>query len=86
MEQPPSFETLGKETWVMQLIKSIYGMRQASCHWNETFHKVIVELGFQCIPCEWCVYVCNTPSGTVMFAVHIDDILVLVGHHFVWHV
>lgn len=30
MEQPPGFEALGKETWVMQLMKSIYGMRQAS--------------------------------------------------------
>ena len=74
MEQPPGFEAPGKETWVMQLMKSIYGMRQASRRWNETFHKVVVELGFQRVPCEWCVYVRNTPSGTVMFAVHVDDI------------
>lgn len=29
MEQPFSFKVLGKEDWVMQLLKSIYGMKQA---------------------------------------------------------
>ena len=26
LEQPPGFETPGKEEWVMRLMKSIYGM------------------------------------------------------------
>ena len=30
MEQPPGFKVPGKEKWVMRLMKSIYGMRQAS--------------------------------------------------------
>ena len=30
MEQPPGFETSGKEDWVMHLMKSLYGMKQAS--------------------------------------------------------
>jgi len=74
MEQPPGFEAVGKDTWVMRLMKSIYGMRQASRRWNETFHKAVVEWGFTRVPCEWCVYVRRTTSGTVIFAVHVDDI------------
>ena len=74
MEQPPSFEVPGKEKWVMRLMKSIYGMRQASQCWNETFHKAIEELGFTCVPYEWCVYSCHTSSGTVIFCIHMDDI------------
>jgi len=74
MEQPPGFEVPGKETWVMRLMKSIYGMRQASRRWNETFHKAIEELGFSRVPCEWCVYSRHTPTGTVIFCVHVDDI------------
>jgi hypothetical protein len=35
MEQPPGFEVLGKEDWVMRLMKSIYGMKQASRVWNQ---------------------------------------------------
>ena len=29
LEQPKGFEEAGKETWVMRLMKSIYGMKQA---------------------------------------------------------
>jgi len=74
MEQPPGFETPGKESWVMWLMKSIYGMRQASHCWNQTFHQAIVEWGFKCVPCEWCIYVHHSPTGSVVFAVHVDDI------------
>ena len=74
MEQPPGFEAPGKETWAMHLMKSIYGMRQASRRWNQTFHQAVVGWGFERVPCKWCVYVCNSPSGSVIFAVHVDDI------------
>ncbi len=35
MEQPPGFEEPGKEDWVMHLMKSIYGIKQASRIWNQ---------------------------------------------------
>jgi hypothetical protein len=47
MEQPPGFEVEGKEDWVLRLLKSIYGMKQASRVWNKTFDKVMKELGFE---------------------------------------
>ena len=75
MEQPPNFASLGKEEWVMQLMKSIYGMKQASRIWNQTFHNAIAQMGFKCLDCEWCVYRRDSPTGTVIFAVHVDDII-----------
>ncbi len=42
MEQPQGFEVPGKEDWVYHLMKSIYGMKQASCVWNITFNGAIV--------------------------------------------
>lgn len=74
MEQAPGFEVPGKEKWVMRLMKSIYGMRQASRQWNQTFHKAVTKWGFTRVPCEWCVYVRRSQTGTVIFAVHVDDI------------
>jgi hypothetical protein len=56
MEQLPSFEVPGKEDWVMQLLKSIYGMKQASRIWNLTFNKAMITWGFERILCEWCIY------------------------------
>jgi hypothetical protein len=75
MEQPPGFEVEGKEDWVLRLLKSIYGMKQASRVWNKTFDKVMKELGFERLDCEWCVYRRQTPSGIIIFLLHVDDIL-----------
>jgi Reverse transcriptase (RNA-dependent DNA polymerase) len=75
MEQPPGFATPGKEDWVMRLMKSIYGMKQASRIWNQTFHKTVQSWGFERLPCEWCVYRRRSATGTIIFAVHVDDII-----------
>lgn len=75
MEQPPGFKTLGKEEWVMRLMKSIYGMKQAGHIWNQTFHNAVSEWGFKHLDCEWCVYCWSSPTGTIIFAVHVDDII-----------
>jgi hypothetical protein len=75
MEQPPGFEVAGKEDWVMCLMKSIYGMKQASRVWNQTFNKAVTEMGFERLQCEWCVYRKQSPTGTVIFVVHVDNII-----------
>jgi hypothetical protein len=75
MEQPPGFTAEGRESWVMKLMKSIYGMKQASRIWNQTFHKAMKSLGFERLACEWCVYIRRTKTGIIMFAVHVDDII-----------
>jgi hypothetical protein len=74
MEQPLSFEVPDKEDWIFQLLKSIYGMKQASHIWNITFNKAVTTWGFEQLPCEWCVYRCQSPTGTIIFSLHIDDI------------
>ncbi len=75
MEQPQGFEEPRKEDWVMRLMKSIYGMKQASQIWNQTFHNAMVSWGFECLSCDWCVYRCQSPLSTIIFAVHIDGII-----------
>ena len=74
MEQPPGFECPEKEDWVWQLLKSIYGMKQASRVWNKTLHSAVSEWGFQRLECEWCIYIHRSPTSTVIFSIHVDDI------------
>ena len=50
-------------------------MKQASRIWNQTFHNTIIQWGFECLDCEWCVYRCNSPTGTLVFTLHVDDII-----------
>jgi len=35
----------------------------------------MLDWGFTRLMCEWCVYYCTTSEGTVLIAVHIDNIL-----------
>ena len=80
MEQPPGFEAPGKEDWVMKLIKSIYGMKQASRVWNCMFDKAIKGWGFKCLSSEWCIYWWQTATGTIIFAVHVNDIISIASN------
>ena len=74
MEQPPGFTYPGKEDWVWQLLKSIYGMKQASWVWNKMFNSAILGWNFVHLSCEWCVYIHRSPTGTIIFSIHIDNI------------
>ncbi len=77
MEQPKGFETPGKEDWVMHLMKSIYGMKQASQIWNQTFHNAVTQWGFKHLECKWCIYCCQSPSDSdiTIFVVYVNNIL-----------
>ena len=59
----------------MCLMKSIYGMKQASCKWNQMFHSAVTQMGFERLECEWCVYRHDSPTGSIVFTVHMNDIL-----------
>ena len=54
----------------------IYGMKQASWIWNKTFHNTVIEWGFQCMWNELCVYHWTSATSTMIFTVHVDDIIV----------
>ncbi|KAG2758576.1 hypothetical protein Pcac1_g29296 [Phytophthora cactorum] len=34
----------------LELVKAIYGLKQASRVWNETFDEFVCSIGFQCRP------------------------------------
>ena len=56
LEQPKGFEEQGKEDWVMELKKSIYGMKQAGRIWNEMFHDSMTTWGFEQMVKDPCMY------------------------------
>jgi Reverse transcriptase (RNA-dependent DNA polymerase) len=51
MEQPEGFHKPGKESWVWELHKGLYGMRQSGCIWNKQMHENMILWGFTCLPC-----------------------------------
>ena len=75
MEQPRGFEEPGKETWVWQLQRSLYGMKQSGRIWNKMMNEAMLSWGFTRLSCESCIYYQKEESGIIVAAVHVDDFL-----------
>ena len=60
---------------IVELIKCIYGLPQASARFREHSDATLKNIGFTPLISDPCVYVMRTPAGeTVFAAVHVDDI------------
>ena len=77
MTQPEGFEHKKYPNKVCKLVKSIYGLKQASRSWNLCFHEKVKEFGFSRSPDESCVYVKASGSVVVFLVLYVDDILLI---------
>jgi len=84
--QPKGFEVEGKEDWVYELKKALYGLRQAGKLWNSLLHSFLIEIGFKQNPADPCLYhkresknkegePTNEAAGFIVVAVTVDDFL-----------
>ncbi|KAJ9547245.1 hypothetical protein OSB04_019788, partial [Centaurea solstitialis] len=79
MEQPEGFEDPKNPNKVCKLLKSIYGLNQASRSWNLHFDERIKEFGFAKSEFEPCVYTKFSGSIVIFLVLYVDDIL-LIGN------
>ncbi|KAF7342817.1 Retrovirus-related Pol polyprotein from transposon TNT 1-94 [Mycena sanguinolenta] len=73
MEQPKGLEEPGKEDWVWELQKGLYGMPQGGRLWNKHMDARMKGIGFTQLSVEHCIYYRKRESGLVIAAVHVDD-------------
>ena len=69
----------GQETKVCELLKSIYGLKQASRPWNIRFDETAKSFGFEHSIDEPCVYKLIHESKVVFLVLYVDHIL-LIGN------
>ena len=67
-------DELGKSK-IVQLQKSLYGLKQASRTWNKRFDDEIKKLGFVALKSDCCVY--RSQIKGLILALYVDDILVV---------
>ncbi|KAJ9564698.1 hypothetical protein OSB04_000664 [Centaurea solstitialis] len=79
MEQPEGFEDPNNPNKVCKLLKSIYGLKQASRSWNLHFDERIKEFGCAKSEFEPCVYIKFSGSIVTFLVLYVDDIL-LIGN------
>ena len=57
MKQPPGYVQSGKEELVCKLRKSIYGLKQSPCCWNEKLCNHLKSAGFKGSGADPCVFI-----------------------------
>jgi len=77
MAQPDGFIQKGQEHMVCKLLKSIYGLKQASRSWNQRFDEVIKTYGFEQNLYKPCVYKYSKGKVVVFLVLYVDDILLI---------
>ena len=79
MEQPEGFKSHDQQQKVYKLLKSIYGLKQASMSWNLKFDETTKTYGFKQNIYEPCVYKLINNGSVVFVILYIDDIF-LIGN------
>ena len=79
MVQPEGFVAQGQEQKVCKLLRSIYGLKQASRSWNIRFDTTIKSYDFEQNVDEPCVYKRVIDGKVVFLVLYVDDIL-LIGN------
>uniref|UniRef100_H3H7X9 Integrase catalytic domain-containing protein n=1 Tax=Phytophthora ramorum TaxID=164328 RepID=H3H7X9_PHYRM len=60
----------------LELVKAIYGLKQASRVWNETFDEFMCSIGFQVSAFDPCLYIKVVNGHCVLVLVYVDDVLI----------
>lgn len=74
MKQPENYDDgTGR---VCKLLKSLYGLKQASRNWNIKLNEVLVKAGYLRCKSDACIYVRRFNNSMVIVAVYVDDLLI----------
>ena len=81
MVQPEGFVVKGQESKVCRLLKSIYGLRQASRVWNIKFSEFLIRFGLVQSQSDPCLFIRHQRKGEtevfLAFLLYVDDGLVV---------
>ena len=77
MEIPDGYTTNGDhKTKVLQLLKNLYGLKQAAFHWNELLRSGLLKLGFKQSEMDPCLFL----KKGIICAVYVDDTMFLADN------
>ena len=76
MDQSDGFVSKGQEEMVCKLLKSLYGLKQASKQWHEKFDRTLTSASFVVNETDKCVYYRYGGAEGVILYFYVDDILI----------
>lgn len=75
MELPPE-HSKGKEGKVCRLLKSLYGLKQASRQWYAKFSEFILKQGFTQYKANYSLFIKSQGKSFTTLLIYVDDIIV----------
>lgn len=75
VELPPHLAGEDRSKYVIRILKSMYGLKQAGRNWYEKLHTTLLALGFERLESDHAVYI--HPSSKTIIAFWVDDIMIL---------
>ena len=79
MHQPEGYDNGTGQ--LCHLIKSLYGLKQAGCEWNNKLNKQLESLGWTPTMVDLCAYARWTAEGIEIVAVWVNDLLLFVSNN-----
>ncbi|KFD61173.1 hypothetical protein M514_26660 [Trichuris suis] len=77
MELPPGFKQQGTEGKVLQLHRSLYGLKQSARAWNQVATKALRKIGFRPNRADPCFFSRKESGNAVTYVLlYVDDLLV----------
>lgn len=74
LKQPKGFVVEGKAEYVWKLLKSLYGLKQASRVWYYKFRAALIKLGFSPLLADPCIFVRIVNRCISIIGCHVDDL------------
>lgn len=67
-----------KKEEILQLQKSLYGLKPSSKNWYDTINEIIISIGFQKSKADRCLYFQRTPEKKIaILLIYVDDMLLV---------
>lgn len=79
MEIPNGFKE-GRQHKVCRLIKSLYGLKQASRQWNIKLTATLLSAGFTQSSYDYSLFTLKKSEGMVVILVYVNDLLITVNN------
>ena len=78
MKQIPDYENGTND--VLQLLRTLYGLKQSGRAWNEKLNATFLKLGYTRLISDQCVYIRKQDQSLSIVAVHVDDMTIFASN------